>query len=155
MNQATKSISFLALALGAAVTLFGQGMGGQMMHHGKMGMQGNQMTPMQCNQAMKQHGFSDAMIMRSNMMGVVSIQAGDPQAILANKDTLGLTPKQAEKIQGLLDKARKDAEKVLSDEQRNKLKPLAATPNSMRDMWQHMMKTTNDSAGTWMCPWMN
>lgn len=103
---------------------------------------------------------SPATMMGCCMMMCMEVKADDPAALLALKEHLKLTPDQIEQLKKIVAQAREDAGKVLTDEQKKQLEPMAKTACSMmkmhRDMMQKMgYKMTDHQKGpAMMCPLM-
>ncbi len=88
---------------------------------------------------MKDMGMSDAMMSRCRMMRTLEVSAYDPAGILALKEELQLSEQQVQKLQTLLQASRDGAKAALTDSQKQKLRVINDTPNSMMQMHQHMM----------------
>lgn len=96
-----------------------------------------QMTPAEM---MKCCGMSPAMVERCTMMTNTQIMATDPAAMMAMKDTLMLTPEQMTKLDAIAKKAREDAAMVLTAQQSDMVKGMAATPATMMEMHTMMLQ---------------
>ncbi len=87
----------------------------------------------------KKMGMSDAMMDKCKMMMHTHIENYDPAALLAIKGQLALTEEQAGKLKEITEKSRKDAEMLLTIEQKDILKKMADTPDTMMKMHKEMM----------------
>jgi len=92
----------------------------------------------QRKEMMKKSGMSEGMVMRDRMLIHAKIEKDNPSGILALKKDLDLDDAQVKKLEKIDEKARKDADKVLTKEQREKLAMLEGTPDSMAGMWSKM-----------------
>lgn len=92
--------------------------------------------------------MSPATMMGCCMMMSMEVKADDPAALLALKEHLKLTSAQMDQLKKIVAQAREDAGKVLTDEQKKQLEPIAKTAYSMmkmhRDMMQKMGHATTD-----------
>ena len=84
-------------------------------------------------------GMSDAMIDKCQIMMHAHIENYDPEALLANKGPLSLTDEQVSKLKDVAEKSRKDAEMLLTTEQKDVLKKMAGTPDTMMKMHKEMV----------------
>ena len=108
---------------------------------------------------MKQMGLSDGMMMRCRMMTAAQINAYDPASVLTYQTGLGLSDEQGKKGQAIADQAREQVKAVLTAEQIAKLQPMAAGPQNMMQMHQHMQQMAQQHGWQWnpgmlMCPRM-
>ena len=103
---------------------------------------------------------SPATMMGCCMMMSMEVKADDPGALLALKAHLKLTPEQMEQLKKIVAQAREDAGKVLTDEQKKQLEPIAKTACSMMEMHRNMMQkmgykmTGHEKGPAMMCPLM-
>jgi hypothetical protein len=114
----------------------GMGTGGQ------AGMQpGQGMGPMQgmMGDAAMQN-MPEPMRMRMRMMMDMQMDEHDPACLLAVKDDLGLTREQILALNKILADARRQAAALMTSPQRDKLRGLAKTPSTGRQMQRHMMQ---------------
>jgi hypothetical protein len=80
------------------------------------------------------------MMMRCKMMMDAKVQKTDPAGLLALKDELQLTDAQVMRLGEIAAAARRQADVVLTDEQRQKLAGMAGKAQSMAEMHQHMQQ---------------
>lgn len=103
---------------------------------------------------------SPATMMGCCMLMRMEVKADDPGALLALKEHLKLTPDQLEQLKKIVAQAREDAGKVLTDEQKKQLEPIAKTARSMMEMHHDMMQkmgykmTGHQKGPAMMCPLM-
>ena len=104
---------------------------------------------------MKQDGQTQAMskemMLRCQMVMQAAIQPTDPAAILVIKDTLKLSDEQVKKLQSIEDIARRQAQDILSDSQKQQLQSIPRAPQTGADMHQHMMGMMQQSGQGQMC----
>lgn len=118
------------------------------------------MSQSQWTGMMKQMGMTDGMVMRCRMMSAAQISAYDPASVLAYQTGLNLSDDQVKQIQAIVDKAREQVKAVLTPDQVANLQPMAAGPQSMTQMCQHMQQMRRQRGGQWdsgimmMCPMM-
>jgi len=98
---------------------------------------------------MKQMGMTDGMMMRCRMMTAAQISAYDPASVLAYQTGLNLSDDQVKQIQAIADKAREQVKAVLTPDQVANLQPMAAGPQSMTQMYQHMQQMRRQRGGQW------
>jgi len=100
--------------------------------------------------------MSGPMMMRCRMMMGAELTLADPSAVLALGEELGLSKEQVTKLQGIVARARNEAEAVLTADQRKKLAQVPAAPASMMQMCQRMMKqmSAGGKGEPMMCPMM-
>lgn len=150
---------FLVAAVAALPLAFGQGHAGQAKDqppHSGMMMGG------MGHMNMGQMKMSEPMMMRCRMMMSMEVKADDPAALLALKDQLKLTDEQADRLKAIVAQAREQADKVLTDEQKKQLEPMAKTPDTMMEMHRQMMQKMQQAKGSAkpgmmqmpMCPMM-
>ena len=128
--------------IGAEKEQAGQKMQGQAMGMGQMGSQMKGMSEKDMmagdQKAMKEMGMSEQMMMRRKMLMGMTVKPGDPQAVLALKDDLKLTDQQVQQLQGIAEKARAEAMKVLNEMQSTELAKLGDAPESVVGMCKMM-----------------
>ena len=107
------------------------------MTHEGMAMAGK---PGMTHEKMHGMGMSEGMMMRRHALMDTRIESTDPEALLVMKDHLKLTDDQAAKLDTIAKKAREDSGAVLTDEQKNMLKPMEGTPDTMTGMMKAMPK---------------
>ena len=119
------------------------------------GMQGS-MNEQQWMDEMRKMGMSNAMIMRCRMMNATQVNAYDPASVLAYQTGLGLSDEQVKKIQDIAAQARREVKSVPSQDQLDKLRPMATGPQSWTQMYQWMMHRPQQTGASWVsvCPWM-
>lgn len=83
----------------------------------------------------------------------MQLQPNSPVSLLAWKDQLGLNEAQTTQIQAIQDKAIRDAEAVLNDDQRSKLNSFAAGWKS-QTLMQCMRGMMDRQMPMMMCPMM-
>ena len=84
--------------------------------------------------------LSPALRLRHAVLMATELDRHDPQAILALKGKLGLSPKQVQKLEAIADVARSATKDVLNEKQMKALKALKGTPKSMKGLHMRMMK---------------
>jgi hypothetical protein len=72
-----------------------------------------------CCPMMQKMDMPQCMKMRCQMMMTTQIQPGDPVALLAIKEELQLSAEQSAKVEAIVAKARKEAQAVLTDQQKH------------------------------------
>jgi len=90
-------------------------------------------------------------------MCMMLLHPHSPASIVAWKDQLGLNDAQTSQLQAIQDKAVRDAEAVLNEDQRNKLNSLTAgwNPQTPMQCMRGMMGTMGNQMPTMMmCPMM-
>jgi len=92
-----------------------------------------------CKEMCRKMGMSDAMMDKCKMMMHARIEADSPEALLAIRGRLSLTEEQVGKLKDVAEKSRKDAEMLLTTEQKDILKKMAGTPDTMMRMHREMM----------------
>lgn len=102
---------------------------------------------------MEGEGMHGRMMGHMRMMMNTEIDPRDPTALLANRESLELTEGQAEQLQALVERTRREAAGLLNENQRQQLEQLPQQPRSMRQMHGQMMQhmeVMQDKKG--MCP---
>jgi len=84
-------------------------------------------------------GMTEGMMERCRMMMHARIDADCPQALLAMKTRLALTDEQVSQLRTIAEKSRTDSNSILTAGQRDILRKLAGTPNTMMKMHHEMM----------------
>jgi YHS domain-containing protein len=92
-----------------------------------------------CKQMCKDMGMSEEMMERCRMMMHARIDADCPQALLAMKTRLALTDEQVSQLRAIAEKSRTDSNSILTAGQRDILRKLAGTPDTMMKMHHEMM----------------
>lgn len=83
-------------------------------------------------------GVEEPMIDRCQMMMQMKFNPKDPAALMAMEKHLGLSAEQMDKLKGIADKSRSDAEAVLTEDQKKKVESMADTPDTMIKMHEEM-----------------
>lgn len=104
---------------------------------------------------MQKMDMPQCMKMRCQMMMTTQIQPDDPAALLAIKDELQLSAEQSAKIEAIVAKARKEAQAVLTDQQKQKVQSLAGEPGTMMQMRQKMMSKAKQKGLQGCCSMMH
>lgn len=89
---------------------------------------------------MEEMGMSKDMMQRCRMMMRAQLDPGDPAAVIAMKDELGLSEEQVKKLQQMAETTRSQAKGVLTEEQKKKLQEMPREPRCPMDMPEMMMK---------------
>ncbi|MGD2176020.1 MAG: heavy metal-binding domain-containing protein [Candidatus Brocadiaceae bacterium] len=84
----------------------------------------------------KMHG----MMMRCRMMMDARTQKTDPVGLLALRDQLELSEEQVSELQQIVETARQEAERVLTEQQKEKLEAMPDQPHSMMQMHRRMQR---------------
>ena len=84
--------------------------------------------------------MSRAAKLRHKVLMEARLNPADPQTVLALKDELGLNEGQVKRLKKLTDRVRKRTASILSEGQKEKLKKLKGTPESMKGMHEKMME---------------
>ena len=69
-----------------------------------------------------------------------NIDQNDPEAVLAHKDTLGLSEEQVQQLERMVGAGEKEAANVLTEDQKQKLQGLAGAASGARGMRNSMMQ---------------
>lgn len=96
------------------------------------------------------------MKMRFQMMMNLRVSPNDPGAVLALRDQLHLTDQQVIELDRIVAQAHEKTAALLTREQKEKLEPLARTPETGREMHEQMMQQMQKKkeAGQMSCPMM-
>lgn len=93
------------------------------------------------------------MQMRMRALMYARLSGKDPAVALALKDHLKLTDEQAEKLKGIVEQARTQANEVLTPEQRDMLDQMKDTPETMKAFQKKMMeKMKEEGKLVYTCP---
>jgi len=84
-------------------------------------------------------GVSDAMMDKCKMMMHARVETDSPEALLAMKSRLALTEEQVGKLKEIAGKSQKDSEMLLTEAQKDMLKKMAGTPDTMMKMHHELM----------------
>jgi len=84
------------------------------------------------------------------------LRATDLQVVLAHKEELELTDEQVTKLEAIAEKARREAESVLTEEQRGKTQTIAKAAGMHETCWGMMSTAAGEhmKVATMMCPMM-
>lgn len=127
--------AFLSL-LTAAYAVMGEKKMGRYHHNECLCMMANDPNN---KEMLEKMGMSEAMMDKCKMMMHTRIEADSPEALLAIRGRLSLTEEQVGKLKDAAEKSGKDAEMLLTTEQKDILKKLAGTPDTMMKIHHEMM----------------